>query len=120
MKISLRAKAVVGIICMSLIISATAIALSYRAYANTMDEHYQKMCLDLAESAITMLDSEKMKYYAETLEKDEYYDEQRDILCRLVEANDSEKTNITMSSGTFFAGLWKPMIRRCTSMLQLL
>ena len=89
MKISLRAKAVVGIICMSLIISATAIALSYRAYANTMDEHYQKMCLDLAESAITMLDSEKMKYYAETLEKDEYYDEQRDILCRLVEANDS-------------------------------
>ena len=74
---------------MSLIISATAIALSYRTYANTMDEHYQKMCLDLAESAITMLDSEKMKYYAETLEKDEYYDEQRDILCRLVEANDS-------------------------------
>ena len=57
MKISLRAKAVLGIICMSLIISATAIALSYRTYANTMDEHYQKMCLDLAESAITMLDS---------------------------------------------------------------
>ena len=89
MKISLRAKAVVGIICMSLIISATAIALSYRTYANTMDEHYQKMCLDLAESAIAMLDSEKMKHYAETMEKDEYYDEQRDILCRLVEANDS-------------------------------
>ena len=77
MKISLRAKAVVGIICMSLIISATAIALSYRTYANTMDEHYQKMCLDLAESAIAMLDSEKMKHYAETMEKDEYYDEQR-------------------------------------------
>ena len=89
MKISLRAKAVVGIICMNLIISATAIALSYRTYANTMDEHYQKMCLDLAESAIAMLDSEKMKHYAETMEKDEYYDEQRDILCRLVEANDS-------------------------------
>ena len=32
---------------------------------------------------------EKMKHYAETMEKDEYYDEQRDILCRLVEANDS-------------------------------
>ena len=30
-----------------------------------------------------------MKHYAETMEKDEYYDEQRDILCRLVEANDS-------------------------------
>ena len=89
MKISLKAKTVVGIICMSLIISATAIALSYRTYANTMDEHYQKMCLDLAESAIAMLDSEKMKHYAETMEKDEYYDEQRDILCRLVEANDS-------------------------------
>ena len=89
MKISLKAKTVVGIICMSLIISATAIALSYRTYANAMDEHYQKMCLDLAESAIAMLDSEKMKHYAETMEKDEYYDEQRDILCRLVEANDS-------------------------------
>ena len=73
MKISLRAKTVLGIICMSLIISATAVALSYRTYANTMDEHYQKMTLDLAETAIAMLDSEKIQQYAETLEKEKYY-----------------------------------------------
>ena len=61
MKVSLRMKAVLGIICMSLIISATAIALSYRTYASTMDEHYQKVTLDLAETAIAMLDSKKVK-----------------------------------------------------------
>ena len=88
MKISLRAKTVAGIICMSLIISVAAIALSYRTYANTMDEHYQNMALNLAESAIAMLDSEKIKYYAESLEKDEDYEAQRELLCKLLEAND--------------------------------
>ena len=71
---------------MSLIISATAVALSYRTYANTMDEHYQNMSLDLAETAIAMLDSEKYSNMLETLEKDEYYDDQLDILRTLVEA----------------------------------
>lgn len=107
MKISLRAKTVLGIICMSLIISATAVALSYRTYANTMDEHYQKMTLDLAETAIAMLDSEKIQQYAETLEKDEYYNDQLEILRKLVEANDEALyiyINVPPNGGSFVEG----------------
>lgn len=107
MKVSLRMKAVLGIICMSLIISATAIALSYRTYANTMDEHYQKVTLDLAETAIAMLDSEKIKQYAQTLEKDEYYDDQLEILRKLVDANDEALyiyVNVPPDGGSFVEG----------------
>lgn len=107
MKISLRAKTVLGIICMSLIISATAVALSYRTYANTMDEHYQKMTMDLAETAIAMLDSEKIQQYAETLEKDEYYDDQLEILRKLVETNDEALyiyINVPPNGGSFVEG----------------
>ena len=107
MKISLRAKTVLGIICMSLIISATAVALSYQTYANTMDEHYQKMTMDLAETAIAMLDSEKIQQYAETLEKDEYYDDQLEILRKLVETNDEALyiyINVPPNGGSFVEG----------------
>ena len=107
MKASLRMKAVLGIICMSLIISATAIMLSYRTYSRTMDEHYQKVTLDLAESAIAMLDSEKIKRYAQTLEKDESYDEQLNILKKLVEANDEALyiyVNVPPNGGSFVEG----------------
>lgn len=89
MKLSLKTKAVVGIICMSIIISATATVLSYRTYANTMDEHYEKMAIDLAETAVSMLDSSKIQRYAETLEKDADYEEQKNILSQLIEANDA-------------------------------
>lgn len=107
MKVSLRMKAVLGIVCMSLIISATAIALSYRTYANTMDEHYQKVTLDLAESAVAMLDTEKIKQYAQTMEKDEDYDDQLQILQKLIEANDEALyiyINVPPEGGSFVEG----------------
>ena len=89
MKLSLRTKTIIGIICMSIIIGAVAIVLSYRTYAGTMDEHYEKMAIDLAETAISMLDSEKVQKYAKTLEQDEDYEQQRAVLCELIEANDA-------------------------------
>ena len=107
MKVSLRMKAVLGIICMSVIISATAIVLSYRTYADTMDEHYQKVTLDLAESAIAMLDGEKIKQYALTMEKDEDYDEQLQILRDLLAANDEALyiyINVPPEGGSFVEG----------------
>ena len=107
MKVSLRMKAVLGIVCMSIIISATAIALSYRTYADTMDEHYQKVTLDLAESAIAMLDGEKIKQYALTMEKDEYYDGQLQILQELLAANDEALyiyVNVPPNGGSFVEG----------------
>ena len=87
MKVSLKIKTVLGIVCMGIIIGAIAIVLSYRTYADTMDEHYQRMTLDLAQTAISVLDSDKIQKYAETMEEDAYYDEQRDILCQILEAN---------------------------------
>lgn len=88
MKLSLKMKTVLGIVCMGIIISTVAIVLSYKTYSNTMDEHYQKMTLDLAETAISVLDNSKIQQYAETMEKDEAYEEQREILCNIAEVND--------------------------------
>ena len=68
MKLSLKMKTVLGIVCMGIIISTVAIVLSYKTYSNTMDEHYQKMTLDLAETAISVLDNSKIQQYAETME----------------------------------------------------
>lgn len=87
MKISLRMKAVLGIICMSVIISATAVALSYRTYANTMDEHYMTLATDLAYTASEMVDEEKIQQYVQTLTQDDEYDKQLDILRRIQSAN---------------------------------
>lgn len=87
MKVSLRMKAVLGIICMSLIISATAIALSYRTYANTMDEHYMTLATNLAYTASGMVDEEKIQYYVQTLTQDDDYEKQLDILRRIQSAN---------------------------------
>ncbi len=88
MKLSLKMKTVLGIVCMGIIISTVAIVLSYKTYSNTMDEHYQKMTLDLAETAISVLDNSKIQQYAETMEKDEAYEAQREILCNIAEVND--------------------------------
>ena len=107
MKISLKVKTAIGIVCMSIIISAVAVVLSYNTYANTMDDHYEKMTLDLAETAIAMLDADKIQQYAETLEMDEDYETQRDILCRLVEANDEAEyiyVLVPESGGGFVVG----------------
>mgnify|MGYP006065083345 FL=1 len=87
MKVSLRTKAVLGIISMSVIISATAVALSYRTYANTMDEHYMSLATDLAYTASEMVDTEKIQQYVNTLKQDEEYDNQLDILRRIQSAN---------------------------------
>ena len=87
MKVSLRTKAVLGIISMSVIISATAVALSYRTYANTMDEHYMSLATDLAYTASEMVDTEKIQQYVDTLKQDEEYDNQLDILRRIQSAN---------------------------------
>ncbi len=88
MKLSLKMKTILGIVCMGIIISTVAIVLSYKTYSNTMDEHYQKMTLDLAETAISVLDNSKIQQYAETMEKDEAYEAQREILCNIAEVND--------------------------------
>ena len=87
MKVSLKTKAVFGIVLMTLVISITAVFLSYRIYANTMDEHYMTLATDLANTAAKMVDAEKIQQYVKTVEKDEDYDDQLDILRRIQEAN---------------------------------
>ena len=100
MKVSLKTKAVFGIVLMTLVISITAVFLSYRIYANTMDEHYMTLATDLANTAAKMVDAEKIQQYVKTVEKDEDYDDQLDILRRIQEANNVDCIYILDYRGT--------------------
>ena len=100
MKVSLKTKAVFGIVLMTLVISITAVFLSYRIYANTMDEHYMTLATDLANTAAKMVDAEKIQQYVNTVEKDEDYDDQLDILRRIQEANNVDCIYILDYRGT--------------------
>lgn len=100
MKISLKTKAVMGIILMTLVIGVTAVFLSYRLYSNAMDEHYMNLAVNLAHTAADMVDSQKIQYYVETLDKDEEYDNQLDILRQIQQANDVDCIYILDYRGT--------------------
>jgi len=56
-KISLKVKTIFSILLITLTIAATAIIVSYNIYANTMDEHYETMAVNLSATEATMIDS---------------------------------------------------------------
>ncbi|MEG1943276.1 MAG: hypothetical protein RR049_05610, partial [Angelakisella sp.] len=60
-KRSLRAKSLLAIILMTLIIGAAATIVSYRVYATTMDNHYKSLAIDIAQTAATQINSEDLK-----------------------------------------------------------
>lgn len=56
-KFSLRAKSVLVIAIMALLMGALAIGVSYRTYAGTMDEHYKTLAVNLARTAASQMDA---------------------------------------------------------------
>jgi sigma-B regulation protein RsbU (phosphoserine phosphatase) len=79
-KVSLRMKSVLVVTAMALIMAAAAIVMSYRVYANTMDEHYKMLTINVARTAATQMDYGRLQHYIETSQKDAKYEELRHIL----------------------------------------
>lgn len=70
-RVSLGKKAVLVILVLALVLTAAAVLNSYRIYANTMDEHYQMLAIDVACTAADLVDSDWVKKYRD--EVDEIY-----------------------------------------------
>ena len=84
---SLRMKSVLVVAAMALILSAAAVAMSYRVYAGTMDEHYKTLTVNLARTAATQMDYARLMAYIETGEKDGEYERLRGILKDIQQSN---------------------------------
>lgn len=86
-KVSLRMKSVLVVTAMALIMAAAAIVMSYRVYANTMDEHYKMLTINVARTAATQMDYGRLQHYIETSQKDAKYEELRHILLDIQQSN---------------------------------
>lgn len=93
---SIRSKIVFGIILMALVISTTLVCVSYVTYKSAMDEHYETMGNKVAQTAISLLDEERMLAYSSHIETDDAeqvmqsaeYQEILSILSRIKDSNE--------------------------------
>ena len=66
-KFSLKAKSIMFVLLIALVLSTTAIYISYRVYATTMDNRFRTSAMDLAKTAAALADSAKVKEYADKM-----------------------------------------------------
>ena len=90
MKISLRIKTIILVIIVAILIATVSILISYNTYAKTIDGYYKTTLTNLAETAASMMDSDKIEEYYQTLKKDEEYEKYLNILFEIKENNDIE------------------------------
>ena len=79
----LRAKFLVGLTLMAIVLFAVISAVIAWLYDGTMQEHYRKIAYDQAKIAADCIDGDAVERYYTTLEKDAYYEEIRTFLLRI-------------------------------------
>lgn len=67
MKLSLKRKTVCITLLLSLILTITAVLITYQIYSHTMNDHYQSMALNVAETAAAMVDSQQTQACTEAV-----------------------------------------------------
>ena len=67
MKFYLKKKSILFVLVIAVILSSVAVFIGYRIYSNTMDEHYETTSLDLARTAASLVDAEKVGEYSEAI-----------------------------------------------------
>ncbi|MEI6101614.1 MAG: SpoIIE family protein phosphatase [Eubacteriales bacterium] len=85
---SLRIKAVLVVMLVAAILASTAILISYTVYSNEMDTHYKSNAMNIAKTAASMMDAEKISTYLTTMQKDAEYDSMLNTLFRIKNNND--------------------------------
>lgn len=68
MKMSLKFKSIVAMMLFAALLSFTAILISYSIYSNTMDEHYKANAMNIAKTAASQMDGDKIGDYITRLE----------------------------------------------------
>ena len=88
MRLRLGTKLTVMVIVMFAVLSSLAIFWSYRGHSNTMDQYYKTMATNVARTAASQLDPDKLTAYRKTLQKDGDYQAYLDMLFAVKESND--------------------------------
>ena len=70
-KNSIRTKIIGGIILLALVISSTLVCASYYTYKSTMNKHYEALGGHVAQTAISLLDENKMLDYSRRVASDD-------------------------------------------------
>ena len=63
----LKVKSILFVLVIALVLSSTAIYISYQVYSTTMDNRYRSNAMDLAKTAAALADSAKIAEYAEKM-----------------------------------------------------
>ena len=66
-KFPLKAKSIIFVLLIALVLSITAIYISYQVYATTMDNRYRASAMDLAKTAASLADAQKVEQYADKM-----------------------------------------------------
>lgn len=90
MKVSLKIKILIIVIVDMLIAGAVSIIISYKIYSGTIDNYYKNTITNIAKSAASLMDAEKIGLYADSLDRDEDYDRMLNILFNIKENSDVE------------------------------
>lgn len=85
---SLRIKAVLVVMLVAAILASTAIVISYTVYSNEMDSHYKSNAMNIAKTAASMMNAEKIGTYLSTMQTDDEYYSMLDTLFRIKGNND--------------------------------
>ena len=99
-RFTLGKKIVVMILAMSIILSATALFVSYRTYQRRTMAFYEQLGHNVVATLASQLDPDDLDRYYETLEMDEQYYVIQQFIFDLVDNNDVEYLYVVRPHGT--------------------
>ena len=65
MKLSLRTKVIAAVLLMAVVVAGVAGLISYNVYSRSMEEHYERLTMNTARSAASMVDARAVAALAE-------------------------------------------------------
>ena len=65
MRLSLRVKVVAAVLLMALVVAGVTVFVSYSMYASSIEEHYERLTMNTAKSAASMVDAQAVAELAE-------------------------------------------------------
>ena len=98
-RISLGKKLTILIVLFSMVLSLVAVAVSYRVFAGTMTEYYERLGTNLGRTVASRLEAEDLERYYRTGEEDENYKEIQDFIRELAVGNDIEYLYVVRPQG---------------------
>ena len=97
----LAIKLITGVLLLSVLLCAAISYMGYREFTTVLEDEYNRSAYEIAETARTYLDADRLEHYLETGEIDEAYLEIQARLDALVRSTDSYIIYVTRLSGDY-------------------